>query len=589
MAASSKRPDAIAMPLNNDECGNAVHIDTGTHKWSTWKWELVAAATAIVSFAGLIAALRSFDGRIYQDWSYHYFTRNTVIAAIATITQTSLLAAVVVALTQNKWEWFSNTRMSDARPIRDLDAFDEASRGLSGCFQLLGVTRLRHYATLGSLVVILSIGFDTFAQNVMGVRSIVSWHTGPGATGEVLRSEIYNASVDTTDWFGVDITLRMKAALSSGIFGGIPPTLGPTCRTANCTWPIVPTIATCGACTDMTGYLEQNCSFAYCDYSLPDGAYLTSMKQGLEVSEWGASSWLPLFNVTVSRGYAFNNQMQLNRSSRIYAAQFSVIHFEKGFNGDYSDTLGDVKAEECAIWFCLKAYNVSIDSGKFRQDTVQVWAEASPDEDLSHGVGVETRHFVRVPEIFAAGENVTYGAKVAVAKAVNATLQSTLNSDPRDGVVSWSGHYGAYQYFSDRTQSLWNSRRNLSGWTENVAESLTAIIRQDGAMADPDQSSGLFSGRAQIVQDIVFVRWVWIVYPLIILVGGLTHFAVTVWQSSSGRVWKGIPSIALLLKLEDDDGHVERLGLDGFVNENVQNRRVHLLADEEQKWVFRSY
>jgi hypothetical protein len=80
------------------------------NQWRDWAYELFAISISISSFVSLIIALHIFDGQTQQDWKYKYFTRNTFIAAIATITRTALVTTVAISLSQNKWAWFSSSR-----------------------------------------------------------------------------------------------------------------------------------------------------------------------------------------------------------------------------------------------------------------------------------------------------------------------------------------------------------------------------------------------------------------------------------------------------------------------------------------------
>ncbi|KAL3480649.1 hypothetical protein BJX99DRAFT_254322 [Aspergillus californicus] len=66
-------------------------------------------------------------------------------------------------LSQLKWVWFAQQK----RPLSDLRAFDNASRGIYGSAELLLVLRMRHFAVLGAIAVLLAVGFKTFVQNLV--------------------------------------------------------------------------------------------------------------------------------------------------------------------------------------------------------------------------------------------------------------------------------------------------------------------------------------------------------------------------------------------------------------------------------------
>jgi len=43
------------------------------------------------------------------------------------------------------------------------------------------------------------------------------------------------------------------------------------CPMGNCTWPIIPSLRVCGACSNVTSFLVSSCNGSFCDYVLPYG------------------------------------------------------------------------------------------------------------------------------------------------------------------------------------------------------------------------------------------------------------------------------------------------------------------------------
>jgi len=114
-------------------------IDRGLiRRLKGWSYEGLAILVSVTSFTGLVIALRGFDGKPQEDWKYTHVTRNTIIAAISTIAHTSLLAAVTISISQNKWTWISQ-QAGKARRLKDLKIFDDASRGVKGSLHLLAI------------------------------------------------------------------------------------------------------------------------------------------------------------------------------------------------------------------------------------------------------------------------------------------------------------------------------------------------------------------------------------------------------------------------------------------------------------------
>lgn len=274
---------AISQRLTADtiEDVSMIPVKAELGKWTPWSYEILVATASAISFSCFIATLHEFDGELQKNWHYRYVTRNTVIAAMSTITRASLLGTVAVSLSQNKWTWFSTSRRR-CRKLQGLEIFDNASRGVAGSFRLLGTVKHDHIASLGALVTVLALGFDAFAQNILGVQYYEVTHKSNSSVGNVSRSEIYDVSNRIQDWFNKDLDFEMKATISNGILGGNIAMPLPDCSTGNCTWPVVPSLAMCGGCSNVTGILESNCTTPYlCNYSLPDGMELQGFKAGI--------------------------------------------------------------------------------------------------------------------------------------------------------------------------------------------------------------------------------------------------------------------------------------------------------------------
>ena len=116
------------------------YTETGTsRKW--WPFELLATFLSTASFLSLIVVLRKFDGSSHTTWRRGLLTLNGLVAILSTVTRTALMVPVAEALSQMKWNWFSGSRRT-ARPLADLEAFDQASRGAFGSLKLLWAIRI---------------------------------------------------------------------------------------------------------------------------------------------------------------------------------------------------------------------------------------------------------------------------------------------------------------------------------------------------------------------------------------------------------------------------------------------------------------
>lgn len=100
-----------------------------------WWQEMLCCLISVVALVILTIILKKFNSQPLPDWPSG-ITLNTVLACIATICRSALLVPVTEGLAQAKWVWFKQPR-----PLKDFEAFDKASRGLSGSLSLLSHTK----------------------------------------------------------------------------------------------------------------------------------------------------------------------------------------------------------------------------------------------------------------------------------------------------------------------------------------------------------------------------------------------------------------------------------------------------------------
>ena len=97
----------------------------------SWVLELIAIVVSIGSLIAIIAILRREDGRPLSSWTLAV-SLNTVIAALGTLSRTTLAFALSACIGQQKWNWLA--RRADC--LMTWVRFDEASRGPWGASRL---------------------------------------------------------------------------------------------------------------------------------------------------------------------------------------------------------------------------------------------------------------------------------------------------------------------------------------------------------------------------------------------------------------------------------------------------------------------
>jgi hypothetical protein len=114
---------------------------TPRHNW--WLFEILAAIVSIAAMGSLLGLLSSYNNTVVQHMSYG-ITLNGLVAVLSTISRTSLMIPVASCLSQGKWLYFSQKKETlTGRRLKDLETFDNASRGSWGSLELLWALKAR--------------------------------------------------------------------------------------------------------------------------------------------------------------------------------------------------------------------------------------------------------------------------------------------------------------------------------------------------------------------------------------------------------------------------------------------------------------
>lgn len=205
------------------------------------------------------------------SWLAAQFTLNGLVELVATSTRVALTATFAATLSQSKWIWFAESSRGPghSQKLGDLESFDQASRGQWGSLMLLCKMNCGKLACVGAALTILTLGFNVFSQQILGLQDRLV----PDATAiaSVPRSEFYDlfSCASHTAFYPA---LSMKASIQTGIMIENIPEISVHSSSGNCTWPTIPILTVCGACTDVTANLSRtNTQYPDCyEYTLPN-------------------------------------------------------------------------------------------------------------------------------------------------------------------------------------------------------------------------------------------------------------------------------------------------------------------------------
>ncbi|KAF2422356.1 hypothetical protein EJ08DRAFT_682680 [Tothia fuscella] len=493
-----------------------------------WLLELIASILSIASLISIVALLRHHNGRGLGDVNLpKRLTLNGILAVISTLNRACLMVPVSAAMSQEAWLWFSahdQNRHSSSR-LGDLDLSDAASRGSRGSFIfLLSARGHRLLACLGALITILSLTFGTFTQQLLAIESLpVVDPLSKLAPGNIPRSETWMNYSGSNGW-GLKPTLNMKGAILNGLYTDNISPIAAVCPTGNCTWPKTSSLAVCGQCV-RSSYRTECASEvsriethgSMCNYTMPSGSSMviiqTDSTRNVPLSYFG-------FKVTTGKGGYFNQSL----NKRLYLATFDLFGAPNYVNHavfwpQEKWSNASTVSSECALWMCVQIYNITMQSGQQVQtvvssfdDLVNMSAIPSVFQPLPADVnGADTTNF-------AVGYSSWFALSAYLAAQMNGT--ALLISQPLPS--------------TDTIEVIWNATTNLDGWIQNVATSITNIIRTDTPL-----SRAVFNGTAY--QLAYVVRWEWLALPAALVLLSVLFWSAIIVKTARSPIeaWKG--------------------------------------------------
>ncbi|PCH02285.1 Protein of unknown function DUF3176 [Penicillium occitanis (nom. inval.)] len=476
LRSNKQKENKTGTHVNDDGTRTPASQPVRSFSGSWWVIEILSSIVSLAAIGSLIGVLRHFDGHALQTWPYK-ITLNSVVAALSTVARTALMIPVGQAVSQGAWNWFSATRQKKKCESRleDLEIFDGASRGALGSLKLLWRMKGRHIASIGALLTILVLAFDIFTQQVVSIR--------------------YQNAAETDTW------RYISRPDPSAIYN--------SCH-LQC------------ACTRQNYTISCDNTTSFCNYTLPTG---TSAKIQTPAGIGGL-----VFQVTSSQGHIYN----ASSTTIPYIANFDIM------GAPYlSEQWTNVTAFECALWYCVQAYNITMNNSRQTQSPAKSWSTISPSDDSSDS---DNLTFTNIPSDFNIAPDAQFVVGELTVNAVKTALIGYLN-----GTV-YGGTANEESYSSDFMQAIWNSTSHIDTWISNLALSMT----NDMLQTEPASSSTLYAGTVYRYTGFIQVRWAWLTFPIVIVLGSVGFLVLSMIQTRRSRVgaWKSSPLVMLLADLD---------------------------------------
>ncbi|ETS78079.1 hypothetical protein PFICI_10141 [Pestalotiopsis fici W106-1] len=131
-----------------------------------WIWEILSLLACFGCLAAVVVILVMMKDQPLSKWTF-IMSINATVALFITASKAAAMFSVGACLAQSKWFHLAKS----PKKLRDLDLFEEASRGPMGALGLLYLTgfKIGFAVAIGALATLLALGVDTFGQLVVDV------------------------------------------------------------------------------------------------------------------------------------------------------------------------------------------------------------------------------------------------------------------------------------------------------------------------------------------------------------------------------------------------------------------------------------
>lgn len=383
----------------------------------------------------------------------------------------------------------------------------------------------------------------------------------PQGTASIGGAQVYNVS--SPDRFVTE--LPMKAAFYNGIFNGnSAPQLTPACSSGNCTWEPFSSLAFCSRCEDVTSSSSLVCnttnaideSTSQCNYTVPN---LPVIQYGTEEDDDAGANGP---NMLASAASA----VQIIAPDEGFFEIIGIRAPLTGFARILFNTTGNL-VTECALFPCVKTYNVSVLQGNFVSHELRSWRNET-------GFNISNSDVILSPPRSAVSNttaNTTFSLNYLTAENLVYFLQPAFT-----GSANYS-ESGTPSYSTDVMEAL-NEAENMTQLMDNVAASMTNYIRNVSSIGE--------HGTAWELETFVHVRWAWLVLPLALAPLSFLFLLSAIWISGHHniKVWKSSSLATVFHGLEHPPKPDVAINRRSEMEELARGLRVRLRQTSDERY-----
>jgi hypothetical protein len=369
--------------------------------YETWILEICVISLSIACIVGVVTVLRVFDGKQQPDLPSG-ITLNAIVSTLSTASRAALIFVLAASISQLKWNWYQTRQKLD-----EIQCFDDASRGPLGSLLLLTRKPARSLASVAAIITVAALTFDPFLQQVIEFYPHVVYVNASANGSQAVTGRGVEFLIGAKDTGFVE-------RLNQGIWSD-PSVFGrnPTCATGNCTWDTFESVGWCHKCENATSRVQlENCDFNVApedfdnatDFSASDYPIFTRWCNVSFLGSEGNTGSIPMnftglgsrFRLDTYWEYVWSaadimldNKTILGVENPVSAVNYIRIPaIAQSDESDLSMTSMRIKdATECVLDFCVNTYNVTVQSGETRVDTLNstfgqkfTWAGPEPTQ-----------------------------------------------------------------------------------------------------------------------------------------------------------------------------------------------------------------
>jgi hypothetical protein len=592
-----------------------------------WLFEIASWAVSAACMGAVIGIYVSISGKEMAQ-SEQLLTISSLLGKVASA---ALIVPTSEALGQLKWHWFHQSNA-----MWDFEIFDKASRGAWGAALLLFRTKGRSLAALGALLIVLLLAIDTFFQQVVTYPDHWAVQNSSSSIPVVkeyrpLHLKSYMKAEEQGSYDEVSSPAVKKYFYGNGtqstqLGRGIRPEIPLSCPTSSCVWPEYDTLATCSSCAEVSHSLDiaYACLNTTIDWSanwdgpLRDVPYPNGTVCGHFLN---ITSSVPMllsgYVVPANSTKNATGEALLMRTIPLSDFVTRAPYYGSGsiafknirypiFGGLIASAANGLDSvyrreppvvHECVLSWCVQRMRSSYEWGIYSENILSTHLNIATDPTPWPWIAIQMEtgtSFEYTPNITlqvpapnspgstSPGPNITYSIGNETVFRVYAIWDDffpayyTADNTASEPVLRFRNYDdGPSTRFLDFNP--WLAPNNITRHMERLAAAITNVMRSN------PESNEMIPGKAYNMEKFVHINWLWLIFPLLLLVLSLVFLVGTIVKTSKDTetgIWKTSAMPALIYSLpKETQSKISPRSIRNVAHKSSRKVRIKLLPN----------